>query len=163
MPNFLLKNPIEIKIEEITVLEAVILGLDVGDKTVGVAISDRRMKIASGITTIFRNGTDRDFKLLLECVQDYKIGLIVFGWPLQMNGLAGDQCKKVLKFAHRLSNFFDAPFTQWDERLSTRAVSNFMIQADLSRGKRKRVIDQGAAAYILQGALDFFNCRHLVE
>ncbi|MDR2645757.1 MAG: Holliday junction resolvase RuvX [Holosporaceae bacterium] len=157
MSNFFLKNLIEIKIEEIVASEAVILGLDVGDKTVGVAISDRRMKIASGITTISRNGTDRDFKLLLKCVRDCKIGLIVFGWPLQMNGLAGDQCKKVLKFACQLSNFFDTPFAKWDERFSTRAVSSLMIQADLSRGKRKKVINQSAAVYILQGALDFFN------
>ncbi|MDR0753692.1 MAG: Holliday junction resolvase RuvX [Holosporaceae bacterium] len=157
MSDFFLKNPIEIKIEEIALLEAVILGLDVGDKTIGVAISDRRIKIASGITTISRNETDRDFKLLLECVRDYKIGLIVFGWPLQMNGLAGNQCEKVLKFAHQLSSFFDIPFIQWDERFSTRAVNNLMIQADLSRKKRRKTIDQGAAVYILQGALDFFN------
>lgn len=133
------------------------VGLDVGDKTIGVAISDRRIKISSGVTTISRNGSSQDCIKLKSILEKYAVGCIVFGWPVQMNGIPGSQCEKVLKFAEGLRNYFDIPFVYWDERLSTRAVDNVMIQADISRKKRKKVVDKNAAVYILQGTIDFLN------
>jgi putative Holliday junction resolvase len=157
MTEFFTKNISEIKIDEIISAKSVAMGLDVGEKTVGVAISDRRIKIASGVTTIARKGTDRDFELLLESVKYHKIGVVIFGWPLQMNGLAGKQCEKISEFAAQLSKYISADFVQWDERFSTKVVDNLMIHANLSRKRRKEVVDRGAAIYILQGAIDFMN------
>ncbi|MDR0968476.1 MAG: Holliday junction resolvase RuvX [Holosporaceae bacterium] len=157
--EFFLKNLSEIKIAELRALKSVVAGLDVGDKTVGVAVSDDRIKIASGVTTISRNGTDRDFKFLLESLANYKIGLIIVGWPLQTNGLAGERCEKTLEFAKRLSTFVSVDFAKWDERFSTKIVDNLMIAADMSRKKRKKAVDRSAAIYILQGALDFLNAK----
>jgi putative Holliday junction resolvase len=157
MAEFFIKNLSEIKIDEIISAKSVALGLDVGEKTIGVAISDRRIKIASGVTIIARKRTDRDFELLLESVKYHKIGVVILGWPLQMNGLAGEQCGKILEFAVQLSKYINADFVQWDERFSTKVVNNLMIRADLSRKKRKKIVDSSAAAYILQGAIDFMN------
>jgi putative Holliday junction resolvase len=157
MTNFSFKNLAEIKIEELRISESTVLGLDIGDKTIGIATSDREIKIASGVTTIFRNRTERDFKLLKKSIENYRIGLVILGWPLQMNGLAGSQCEKVLEFAQNLSSFIPGDLAKWDERFSTKVVDNLMIQADLSRRKRKKIVDQSAAVYLLQGALDFLN------
>ena len=157
MKNFIceLKN---IDIKKLLADNSVIVGLDVGDKTVGISVSDRRIKIASGITTITRNGSARDFVKVKESINEYKIGCIIFGWPVQMNGQPGPQCEKVLKFVEELKNYFEnIPFSYWDERLSTCAVTNVLLQADLSRKKQKKVVDKSASIYILQGALDFLN------
>ncbi|MBO7641874.1 MAG: Holliday junction resolvase RuvX [Alphaproteobacteria bacterium] len=137
---------------------SVIVGLDIGDKTIGIAVSDRRIKIASGITTVARNGSAKDFAKVKESVNRYKVGAIIFGWPVQMNGQPGPQCEKILEFVEELKNFFpDVPFSYWDERLSTCAVTQVLLKADLSRKKRKKVVDKSASIYILQGALDFLN------
>jgi len=157
LKNFIceLKN---IDIKKLLADNSVIVGLDVGDKTVGISVSDRRIKIASGITTITRNGSARDFVKVKESINEYKIGCIIFGWPVQMNGQPGPQCEKVLKFVEELKNYFEnIPFSYWDERLSTCAVTNVLLQADLSRKKQKKVVDKSASIYILQGALDFLN------
>ncbi|MDR1334047.1 MAG: Holliday junction resolvase RuvX [Holosporaceae bacterium] len=151
-------NTWKVDVGQLIAAKSVVMGLDVGDKTVGIAISDNRIRIASGVTTIQRNETSRDFSLLLESVKCYKIGAVVFGWPLQMNGLPGKQCEKVLKFVEELSAYIpDADFVKWDERFSTKVVNNLMIKADLSRKRRKQVVDQSAAVYILQGAIDLLN------
>ncbi|MDR2780840.1 MAG: Holliday junction resolvase RuvX [Holosporaceae bacterium] len=160
--DFFVKNISEIKINWLVSSKSVIIGLDIGDKTIGIAVSDSRIKIASGITTIQRNGTNRDYILLTESIKMYKVGVIVFGWPLQMNGLPGKQCEKNLEFVRELSRYIvNVDFVQWDERFSTKVVDNLMIEANLSRKKRKKVVDQSAAVYILQGAIDFLNrnCR----
>ena len=157
MKNFIceLKN---LDIEKLLAENSVIVGLDIGDKTIGIAVSDRRIKIASGITTVARNGSTKDFTKVKESVSRYKVGAIIFGWPVQMNGQPGPQCEKILKFVEELKNFFpDVPFSYWDERLSTCAVTQVLLKADLSRKKRKKVVDKGASIYILQGALDFLN------
>ncbi len=157
MKNFIceLKN---IDIKKLLADNSVIVGLDVGDKTVGISVSDRRIKIASGVTTISRNGSKRDFLKVKESLNGYKIGCIIFGWPVQMNGQPGSQCEKILEFIEELKNYFeDIPFSYWDERLSTCAVTNVLLQADLSRKKRRKVVDKSASIYILQGALDFLN------
>jgi putative Holliday junction resolvase len=158
--NFFITNIAEIKIDELINSKSIVMGLDIGDKTIGVAISDRRIKIASGVTVVHRNGTDNDCKLLMESVKSHQIGTIVFGWPLQMNGLPGKQCEKILEFMQKLSrHVINTSFVQWDERFSTKVVDNLMIFADLSRKKRQKIIDREAAVYILQGAVDFLN-RH---
>ncbi|MDR1235700.1 MAG: Holliday junction resolvase RuvX [Holosporaceae bacterium] len=156
--NFFITNISKIKIDELIESKLIVMGLDIGDKTVGVAISDRRIKIASGVTVIRRDGTDRDCELLAESVRSHRAGAIIFGWPLQMNGLPGKQCEKILKFTEDLSRHIpDVSFVQWDERFSTKVVDNLMISADLSRKKRQKIIDRGAAVYILQGAVDLLN------
>jgi putative Holliday junction resolvase len=160
--NFFITDISEIKIKELTDSELVIMGLDIGDKTIGIAISDRRIKIAGGITVIRRKGICNDCRLLAENIKLHKIGTIVFGWPLQMNGLPGKQCEKILNFMQKLFEYIvnvniNIKFVRWDERFSTKVVDNSMISADLSRKKRKKIIDQSAAAYILQGAVDFLN------
>lgn len=147
-----------INLKKLLADNSVIIGLDIGDKTVGIAVSDRRIKIASGITTIFRNGSLQDFIKLKNTVDRYNVGCIIFGWPVQMNGNPGSQCEKILKFVEELKDFFpDIPFSYWDERLSTCAVTNVLLKADISRKKRKKVIDKSASTYILQGAIDFLN------
>ena len=157
MRNFIceLKN---IDISKLIAENSVIVGLDIGDKTVGIAVSDRRIKIASGIVTVQRNGSVRDFNKVKESVNRYNVGAIVFGWPVQMNGQVGPQCEKILEFVEELKDYFpNVPFSYWDERLSTCAVTNVLLQADLSRKKRKKIVDKSASIYILQGAIDFLN------
>ena len=157
MRNFIyeLKN---IDISKLIAENTVVVGLDIGDKTVGIAVSDRRIRIASGITTIQRNGSARDFEKVKEAVSRYKVGAIVFGWPVQMNGQPGSQCEKILEFVEELKDYFpNVLFSYWDERLSTCAVTNVLLKADLSRKKRKKVVDKSASIYILQGAIDFLN------
>ena len=157
MKNFICE-PKNINVAKLLEDHSVIIGLDIGDKTIGVAVSDKRMRIASGITTVARNGSEKDFEKLKDSVKDYNVGAIIFGWPVQMNGKPGPQCEKILKFVEKLRNYFEnIPFSYWDERLSTCAVTNVLLQADLSRKKRKKVVDKSASIYILQGALDFFN------
>lgn len=137
--------------------DKIIVGLDIGTKTIGVSVSDRRFKIASGVTTVLRNGTDRDYRFLCESLKKYNVGAILFGWPVQMNGLPGAQCEKISEFVENIPKYFEVPLIKWDERFSTRVVDDVLIQADLSRKKRKQVIDKSAAIYILQGALDYLN------
>lgn len=139
--------------------KSVIIGLDVGTKTVGIAVSDRRLKIASGIKTLLLKNTEKDLENLIGILNNYDVGAIVFGWPVQMNGIAGEQCKKVEEFIDELKNHISTKFIKWDERFSTRVVDNIMILADLSRRRRKEVIDKTAAVYILQGALDYLSMR----
>jgi putative Holliday junction resolvase len=157
MTIFFIKDVSEIKVDDLIASKSVIAGLDVGDKTVGVAMSDTRIKIASGVATISRNGTCKDFNSLVNTISRYKVGLIIFGWPLQMNGLPGKQCEKTLEFINQLSQYLNVDFARWDERFSTKIVNDLMIRADLSRKKRKKNIDRSAAIYILQGAIDFLN------
>jgi putative Holliday junction resolvase len=134
-----------------------ILGLDVGDKIIGISISDERIKIATGLKSIKRTGIDKYFIAIAEYVKLYNIALIIFGWPLQTNGLPGEQCQKTTNFIEKLSEHCNVDFVAWDERFSTKIVNNLMIEANMSRKKRKSAIDQGSAVYILQGALDFLN------
>lgn len=135
----------------------IIIGLDVGDKTIGVAVSDFRIKIASPLLTIQRKNFNYDCKTLIENISKYNVGLIVFGWPIYMNGTESAQCEKILNFIEVFSEKIDIDFIKWDERFSTSVVDRIMIEADMSRKKRKQVVDKSAAAYILQGFIDFIN------
>ena len=130
------------------------LGLDVGDKTIGVAASDLLGWTAQGIETIIRTNIKKDLQRLEELVKEYEIIKIVVGLPKNMNGTIGPQGEKVLAFAERLKKRFKAEIVLWDERLTTVAAERSLIAADVSRKKRKEVIDKMAAVYILQGYLD---------
>lgn len=162
MADFCIKELRNIRISDLVRANSVIIGLDVGDKTLGVSVSDRGIFIATGVTTIVRKGYASDCRNLLTVLAPYNVGLIVFGWPVLMNGTAGSQCEKVLRFITELHEYLPTNYAKWDERFSTKVVESTMIQANLSRAKRKKVIDKGAATYILQGAIDFMNhnCRN---
>ncbi|MBW4828855.1 MAG: Holliday junction resolvase RuvX [Clostridiaceae bacterium] len=131
-----------------------ILGLDVGDKTIGVAVSDLLGLTAQGITTIQRDGTENDFKALKNIIDEYEIKKIVIGFPKNMNNTVGPQGEKVLKFVEKIKKRFGLEIILEDERLTTVAAERLLINGDVSRKKRKKVIDKVAATYILQTYLD---------
>lgn len=134
-----------------------ILGLDVGTKTIGVSISDERQIIASSLHTLKRTSLKSDVLSIKNTVREFIPVAVVYGWPIETCGLEGTQCKTVSDFINYLEAELDIPLISWDERFSTCASENVLLLADISREKRKRLIDKMAAAYILQGALDYFN------
>ena len=129
-------------------------GLDFGDKTVGVAVSDGMLSVASPLETIRRVKFTKDAEALLAILTRREICGIVLGLPRNMDGSEGPRCQKSRAFARNLSRLTDLPITFWDERLSTVAAERALLEADTSRKRRAEVIDHVAAAYILQGALD---------
>ncbi len=131
-----------------------ILGLDVGSKTIGVAVSDELNLIAQGVTTLKRKGKRLDIKELLRMIEELKVEKVVVGLPKNMNGSLGPSAKMVLSLIEELKKFVDLPIITWDERLSTVAAQKALLEADVSRKKRKQVIDKVAALLILQGYLD---------
>ena len=132
-----------------------IMGLDVGDKTIGIALSDPLGWTAQGLKTVQRTGIKKDLQKLGEIIKEYDVKKIVVGLPKNMDGTIGPQCQKVLEFNERLGKrFSDIEIIQWDERLTTVAAERTLIEADVSRKKRKEVIDKIAAVHILQGYLD---------
>ncbi|MFZ3172704.1 MAG: Holliday junction resolvase RuvX [Carboxydocellales bacterium] len=133
-----------------------ILGLDVGDATIGVAICDPMGWTAQGLEVIRRRGKEEeDFRRLHELIAQWEVERIVVGLPKNMNGTIGPRAEKVLEFNQRLADATGLPVEAWDERLSTVEAERALLQADMSRGKRKKVIDKLAAVIILQGYLDF--------
>lgn len=140
-----------------------ILGLDIGDKTVGVALSDELLISAHGITTIERVGARKDANKILDIVREYQIEKIVIGLPLSLNGSDSIQTQKVREFAQLLENKLRSTGLQnvkvifYDERFSTVMAEKVLIEADVSRRKRKTVIDKQAAVIILQSYLDFIR------
>jgi putative Holliday junction resolvase len=136
-----------------------ILGLDLGTKTIGVAISDLTRQIASPLETIMRRKFSEDARHLLELARRERAGLIVLGLPLNMDGSEGPRAQSTRAFARNLAKLTDIPIVFWDERLSTAVVERMLIEADASRAKRSAVIDKLAATYILQSALDSLNSR----
>ncbi|AMM89798.1 MULTISPECIES: Holliday junction resolvase RuvX [Bacillus] len=136
-----------------------ILGLDLGTKTLGVAISDEMGWTAQGIETIKIDEAGGDFGLsrLSEIVTQYGTDKIVLGFPKNMNGTVGPRGEASQSFAKVLENTYNVPVVLWDERLSTMAAEKMLISADVSRQKRKKVIDKMAAVMILQGYLDSLN------
>jgi putative Holliday junction resolvase len=131
-----------------------IAGLDLGDKTIGVAISDRRRSVATPVTVIRRVKFTPDAQALLALLAEREVGGIVFGLPLNMDGSTGPRVQTTQAFARNLEKLTGLPITYWDERLSTVAAERALLEADTSRKRRAEVIDQVAAGYILQGALD---------
>lgn len=137
-----------------------VLGLDPGTKTIGIAVSDSRRSIASGVTTLTRSKFAKDASELFALYDQRNCTAIVLGLPVQMDGLEGPRAQSVRAFARNLIQIRDVPILLWDERLSTSAVERTLIEAGTRRSKRKTVIDKLAAIYILQGALDFFKIKY---
>lgn len=131
-----------------------ILGLDIGDKTIGVAVSDLLQFTAQGITTINRVGRKKDLNALNDIINEYDVKKIVVGLPKNMDGTIGSQGEKVKKFTEDIRNKFNLETIYIDERLTTVSAERLLIEADVSRKNRKKVIDKVAATYILQFYLD---------
>lgn len=132
-----------------------ILCLDVGSKTIGIAVSDPMGWTAQGIMTIHRKEWTSDCRELEKLIQEYKVESILIGLPLRMDGTEGDQARMVREFAEKMKKQTgEIPVVFWDERLSTAAAERGLLEADLSRAKRKKVVNQMAAVFILQGYLD---------
>jgi putative Holliday junction resolvase len=131
-----------------------LLGLDLGTKTIGVAASDPDRRLATGVETIARKAFSVDAKRLLLLAGERKSVGFVLGLPVNMDGSEGPRAQSTRAFARNLARLTELPIALWDERLSTAAVERDLIAADVSRNKRAAVIDQHAAAFILQGALD---------
>jgi putative Holliday junction resolvase len=130
-----------------------LLGLDIGSKTIGLALSDTTLMIATPMETIKRTKFKVDAARLQEIVEKQNVGGFVLGWPINMDGSEGPRCQSTLAFSENLANVIPLPQALWDERLSTAAVERTLIEADRSRARRKQLVDKMAAAYILQGAL----------
>lgn len=131
-----------------------LVGLDLGDKTIGVAVSDRLRSVASPLETIRRKKFGVDAARLLEIVADRDIGGILLGLPRNMDGSEGPRCQSTRAFARNMTRLTELPIGFWDERLSTVAAEKALLEADTTRKRRGQVIDHVAAGYILQGALD---------
>lgn len=132
-----------------------LIGLDVGSKTVGVALSDLTHTVATPLETLRRGKFQADAKRLRMIVEENEVGGMIVGLPVSMDGTEGPRCQSVRQFADNLLAVFDLPVAFWDERLSTAAVERMLVaEADMTRKRRAEVIDRAAAAYILQGALD---------
>lgn len=135
-----------------------LIGFDYGSKRLGVAVSDLMRNIASSYKIIHRSDWQKDIAEIKKIITEKEVCAIVYGLPLQMNGEEGEIAKEVKAFAEKLFQEIPLPYMFWDERLSSSAVEKFLIkEVDLSRNKRKKILDSSAAAYILQGALDALN------
>ena len=133
-------------------------GIDFGTKRLGIAVSDLCRNIASSHKILYRTDFDKDVAELKKIFAEKEVCAVIYGLPLQMNGQEGEIAAKVRDFAAKVYNEIPLPYTFWDERLSSSAVENFLVkEVDLSRSKRKKILDASAAAYILQGALDAMN------
>ena len=135
-------------------LGARLLGLDVGAKTVGLALSDTTRTVASPYATIRRTRFAADAQALADIIAREGVGGLIIGLPVNMDGSEGRRCQSVRAFAANLLKRLEIPVAFWDERLSTAAVTRTLIEADASRRRRRQLVDKLAAAYILQGALD---------
>ena len=131
-----------------------IMALDVGSRTIGIACSDALLLTAQGIETIRRTSLEKDFNRLRELISEYEVHELVVGMPKHLNGTKGDRADKTEEFVEKMKAVIDLPVTFWDERLSTVMAERQLIAADVSRKKRKGVIDKMAAVVILQGYLD---------
>ena len=148
----LLGNPGHLK--HFIALDQRLMGFDPGTKTIGLALSDTSLKVATPLLTIKRQKFRDDAARIGEVIEEHAIGGFVIGLPLNMDGSEGPRCQSIRQFQKNLEDYFDLPCCFWDERLSTVAVTRTLLDADASRKRRSEVVDKMAAAYILQGALD---------
>ena len=139
-----------------------LLGLDIGKKTIGLALSDASLKIASPVKILYRTKFTPDMNSLLQLADQQNVGGLVLGWPVNMDGSTGPRCDSVRDFAHSLLKIRDLPIVFQDERLSTKAVETAMIAADMTRAKRAERRDALAACWILQSFLDRLHDSHIV-
>jgi len=137
-----------------------LMGLDVGTRTIGIAIADPTLSVASPVETIARKKFTVDAQRIKALIAEREVGGIVLGLPINMDGSEGPRCQSVRQFARNLDQLLGVDYTFWDERLSTAAVQRMLIdEADLSRARRGELVDKMAAAYILQGALEAVRTR----
>ncbi|HEU18981.1 MAG TPA: Holliday junction resolvase RuvX [Deltaproteobacteria bacterium] len=132
-----------------------ILGIDYGDKRIGLSVCDELGLTAQGLATIVRKDMERDIEAIAEYIREFNIEKIVIGYPVMLDGTEGIQCEKVNNFADIIGSRFSLSVIKWDESLSTKEAERILIEADMSRKKRKRVVDKLAAIIILQGYLDY--------
>ena len=132
----------------------ILVGLDLGEKTIGIAVSDQSLIIATPLKTISRKGIKKDLIKLSEILKEYNIGGFVMGLPISLDGTENQQTLKVFKMGDEIKNYFVVPIDYFDERFSSDVIFKEMRKANLSRSKIKKKIDQQAAAYILQGYLE---------
>lgn len=137
--------------------QARLMGLDVGSTTIGLATSDLTRQFATPLATIQRKKFSQDAAALIGTAAKENVAALVIGLPINMDGSEGPRAQSTRAFARNLSKLTDKPLLFWDERLSTAAVERNLIEADVSRRKRDKVIDQMAAAWILQSALDYLR------
>ena len=135
----------------------ILVGLDLGTKTLGVAVSDRYKIIASPLSTIQRNGTKKDLLKLQEILNDYEIGGFIVGLPLSLDNSDNQQTQLVRNFNKELINFFKLPSVYWDERFSSDIIFKEMRRSNMSKNKIKNKLDQQSASYILQGYLERYR------
>jgi putative Holliday junction resolvase len=151
----ILSNPSEMR--DSVSAGARLMGLDVGTKTIGLALSDTRRIIATPLETIRRRRLSEDMARLSALIDTHGVGGLVIGLPLTLAGTDGPRTQSTRQFTRNLLAIRDLPVVLWDERLSTAAVTREMIAADLTRKRRGAIVDRVAAAYILQGCLDFLG------
>ena len=135
----------------------ILVGLDLGTKTLGVAVSDRLKIIASPLSTIQRNGTKKDLLKLQEILNDYEIGGFIVGLPISLDNSENQQTQLVRNFNKELINFFKLPSVFWDERFSSDVIFKEMRKSNMSKNKIKNKLDQQSASYILQGYLERYR------
>ena len=135
----------------------ILVGLDLGTKTIGIAVSDRLKIIATPISTIHRKGTNKDLVMMKEILNEYEIGGFVLGLPISLDNTENKLSQLVRDFNINLKGFFDKPSVLWDERFSSDVIFKEMSKSDLSKSKIKGKLDQQAASYILQGYLDRYR------
>lgn len=135
--------------------KARLLGLDVGEKTIGLALSDLSRMVATPMETLKRKKFSKDVELLRAIVTEQEVGGLVVGYPINMDGSEGPRCQSIRQFSKNIAEKINLPIALWDERMSTMAVERTLLEADVSRQKRAEVVDKMAASYILQGAMDY--------
>ena len=140
-----------------------LIGLDLGEKTIGIALSDPQLTVASPLTTRRKSKFTDDFAALIALMAEHHAGGLVIGLPLNMNGTEGPSAQSARAFARNFASRSALPVLLWDERLSTAAVTRALISTDTSRKRRAVLVDKLAAAYLLQGALDALNYRKRQE
>ena len=131
-----------------------VLGLDIGEKRIGIAVSDALGYTAQGLTVLQRNGEDDDIGAIQELIDASQVSEVVVGLPKNMDGSLGEGAQKVMSFVSKLEELLSIPVVLWDERLTTAEATRVLLQADVSRKKRRAVVDKIAAVLILQGYLD---------
>jgi len=136
------------------------MGLDVGDRTIGVAVSDETETLASGLPTLRRAGLRRDLQTLSDLARDREVATVVVGLPRSLNGSEGPQAQKVRAFVAALSGAVKVPIVTWDERFTTVAAEHALIEGGVSRERRKGLVDKVAAVLILQNYLDYRKSAH---
>jgi putative Holliday junction resolvase len=136
-----------------------VLGLDIGEKRIGIAVSDELKCTAQGMQVLTRNGLADDLEALKKLVAVSEISEVVVGLPKNMDGSLGEAAQKVLSFAKTMEESLSIPVILWDERLTTSEATRLLVEADLSRAKRRKVVDKLAAVLILQGYLDSLEPR----